>query len=83
MSKNNRYYSGQSPRRIHKATHGPLPHVTIQMPVYKEGLEAVIKPTIQSIKRAVATYELQGGTANVFVNDDGRMYYSIMSQVKS
>jgi hypothetical protein len=39
------------------------------MPVYKEGLNAVIKPTIKSIKAAISTYELQGGTANIFVND--------------
>jgi hypothetical protein len=41
------------------------------MPVYREGLHGVIKPTVQSIKRAIATYELQGGTANVLINDDG------------
>jgi GT2 family glycosyltransferase len=48
-----------------------LPHVTIQMPVYKEGLEGVISPTIMSLKAAISTYELQGGTANIFANDDG------------
>lgn len=41
------------------------------MPVYKEGLEAVIEPTIRSIKAAISTYEMQGGTANIFINDDG------------
>jgi len=46
------------------------------MPVYKEGLNAVIKPTIMSIKAAISTYELQGGTANIFVNDG---VYSIKS----
>jgi hypothetical protein len=50
---------------------GNLPHVTIQCPVYKEGLAAVIAPTIQSIEKAISTYELQGGSANIFVNDDG------------
>jgi len=39
--------------------------------VYKEGLQAVIEPTITSIKAAIATYEMQGGTANIFINDDG------------
>src|SRR5271170_1429505 len=63
---NTRAYSGQPPRRI---ISGPYPHVTIQMPVYKEGLNAVIKPTVMSIKAAISTYELQGGTANIFVND--------------
>ncbi|KAF2170004.1 hypothetical protein M409DRAFT_64391 [Zasmidium cellare ATCC 36951] len=48
-----------------------LPHVTIQCPVYKEGLDAVIKPTVRSIQKAISTYELQGGSASLFVNDDG------------
>jgi len=39
--------------------------------VYKEGLEAVIVPTIRSIKAAISTYEMQGGSANIFINDDG------------
>jgi hypothetical protein len=41
------------------------------MPVYKEGLAAVIAPTIKSVKKAISTYELQGGSANIFINDDG------------
>lgn len=41
------------------------------MPVYKEGLNAVIKPTVLSLKAAISTYEMQGGSANIFVNDDG------------
>jgi hypothetical protein len=44
---------------------------TIQMPVYKESLEGVIKPTIDSVQAAIKTYELQGGSASIFVNDDG------------
>lgn len=39
--------------------------------MYKEGLEGVIRPTVQSLKAAISTYELQGGTANIFINDDG------------
>ena len=67
MKQNSRFYSAKkSPRLM-----GELPHVTIQCPVYKEGLAATIKPTIKSIKVAVSTYELQGGSANIFVNDDG------------
>lgn len=68
MTENSKYYSAKAPPRSRTAT---LPHVTIQCPVYKEGLAAVIKPTIKSIKRAINTYELQGGTANIFINDDG------------
>lgn len=32
---------------------------------------SVIGPTVRSIKQAITTYELQGGTANIFINDDG------------
>ncbi|OAL57268.1 hypothetical protein IQ07DRAFT_528002 [Pyrenochaeta sp. DS3sAY3a] len=81
MQENSKYYSGKPPRRIqsmylHDTNPIELPHVTIQMPVYKESLKAVIEPTIYSIKRAIATYELQGGTANIFVNDDGMQLIS-------
>ncbi len=50
---------------------GRLPHITIQMPVYKEGLEGVIIPTVESLKKAITTYERQGGSVNIFVCDDG------------
>jgi hypothetical protein len=68
MAENSRYYSALLPRRIEGRT---LPHVTVQCPVYKEGLGSVIEPTVKSIKQAISTYELQGGSANIFVNDDG------------
>ena len=48
-----------------------LPHITIQMPVYKESLPVVLDPAIQSVLRAISTYELQGGSASIFINDDG------------
>ncbi|KAK9413593.1 hypothetical protein SUNI508_11802 [Seiridium unicorne] len=48
-----------------------LPHITVQMPVYKEGLKGVIVPTMVSVMKAIQHYEEQGGTASVFVNDDG------------
>jgi Glycosyl transferase family group 2 len=67
---NSKFYSGKAPRRLSRYQQ-TLSHVTIQMPVYKEGLVAVIQPTIISLKAAISTYELQGGTANIFVNDDG------------
>ncbi|KAF2727611.1 hypothetical protein EJ04DRAFT_478782 [Polyplosphaeria fusca] len=76
MNRNTKYYSGISPRRIRRDRDGGLPHVTIQMPVYKEGLRSVIEPTIRSVKAAISTYELQGGTANIFVNDDGMQLIS-------
>jgi len=70
VNKNSKYYSGKPPRRLQRKTQG-LPHVTFQMPVYKEGLEAVIKPTVMSVRACISTYEMQGGTANIFINDDG------------
>ena len=74
VANNSRYYSGKSPRRLDRTQ--ALPHVTIQMPVYKEGLAAVIRPTVVSLKAAISTYEMQGGSANIFVNDDGMQLIS-------
>ncbi|KAG4428687.1 hypothetical protein IFR05_015830 [Cadophora sp. M221] len=68
MTINSKFYSARAPPRIQSAT---LPHITIQCPVYKEGLSSVIAPTVKSIKQAISTYELQGGSANMFINDDG------------
>ena len=53
-----------------------LPHITIQCPVYKEGLWSVIDPTVKSVKAAISTYEMQGGSANIFINDDGMQLLS-------
>ncbi|GLB41071.1 putative glycosyltransferase family 2 protein [Lyophyllum shimeji] len=67
---NSKYYSGIKPR-ARRAVDDALPHITIQMPVYKEGLANVLAPSIYSLKRAMQTYARQGGTSNIFVNDDG------------
>ena len=67
---NSKYYSAIRPRP-NPAVDRALPHITIQMPVYKEGLDAVLAPSIQSIKKAMKTYARQGGTSTIFVNDDG------------
>jgi hypothetical protein len=65
---NSKFYSARPPPRLQSHT---LPHITVQCPVYKEGLSGVIAPTVKSIKQAMSTYELQGGSANMFINDDG------------
>ncbi|KAK1764135.1 putative glycosyltransferase [Phialemonium atrogriseum] len=65
---NSKFYSARPPPRLQSAV---LPHITVQCPVYKESLNAVIAPTVKSIKQAMSTYELQGGSANMFINDDG------------
>ena len=75
VNSNSKYYSGKAPKRLDRNV-TVLPHVTIQMPVYKEGLAAVIKPTVVSLKSAISTYEMQGGSANIFVNDDGMQLMS-------
>jgi len=76
VKENSRYYSGKAPYRL-DPDRCTLPHVTVQCPVYKEGLRSVIVPTIQSIKAAISTYERQGGTANIFINDDGLQLISL------
>lgn len=68
MKENSKYYSAKCSPRLQTTS---LPHITIQCPVYKEGLEGVIMPTVKSIKEAMSTYEMQGGTSNIFINDDG------------
>ena len=67
---NSMFYSAKPPK-IGRHKDYELPHVTIQMPVYKEGLKGVIMPTIESCMAAVRAYERQGGTASIYVNDDG------------
>ncbi|KAA1477055.1 hypothetical protein DENSPDRAFT_867478 [Dentipellis sp. KUC8613] len=68
--RNSKYYSARKPR-ANKLVDSSLPHITIQMPVYKEGLEGVLAPSIASLKKAMRTYALQGGTSSIFINDDG------------
>ncbi|KAI9068985.1 hypothetical protein FKP32DRAFT_1560577 [Trametes sanguinea] len=67
---NSKYYSAVKPRP-NKIVDNNLPHITIQMPVYKESLETVLAPSIESLKKAMQTYARQGGTSTIFVNDDG------------
>jgi hypothetical protein len=85
---NSMFYSAKAPKR-ERYPDLELPHITIQMPVYKEGLGGyvfslgsmihkliadllrVIIPTVTSLQAAIKRYEDQGGTASIFVNDDG------------
>jgi len=75
IGENSLYYSGKAPK-VGRYADLELPHVTIQMPVYKEGLKGVIMPTVESLLAAVKHYEDQGGTASIFVNDDGMQLVS-------
>jgi hypothetical protein len=67
---NSMYYSAVKPRP-NKLVDNALPHITIQMPVYKENLDSVLAPSIESLKKAMQTYARQGGTSTIFINDDG------------
>ncbi|KAK7018371.1 Glyco-trans-2-like domain-containing protein [Favolaschia claudopus] len=67
---NSRYYSAVKPAP-NAALDGALPHVTVELPVYKESLEETIAPSVYSLKKAMQTYARQGGTSSIFVHDDG------------
>ncbi|KAF7334603.1 Glyco-trans-2-like domain-containing protein [Mycena venus] len=67
---NSRYYSAIKPAP-NPAVDSALPHVTVELPVYKESLEETIAPSVYSLKKAMQTYARQGGTSSIFVHDDG------------
>lgn len=72
LKTNSRFYSPIAPDLKTAYSLGFVPpRITIQMPIYTESLEGVIKPTIRSLKTAISHYESHGGTANIFINDDG------------
>lgn len=72
LKTNSRTYSCTKPslRQAYSLGFEP-PHITIQMPVYKEGMDSVIIPTIRSLQAAISYYESRGGTASILINDDG------------
>lgn len=72
LKTNSRTYSCIKPSLKQAYSLGFEPsHITIQMPVYKEGMESVIIPTVRSLQAAISYYESRGGTASIFINDDG------------
>ncbi|GJE95303.1 glycosyl transferase family group 2-domain-containing protein [Phanerochaete sordida] len=72
---NSKYYSAVPPAP-NKAVDANLPHVTIEMPVYKESLKETIAPSVYSLKKAMQTYSRQGGTSSILVHDDGMQLIS-------
>lgn len=62
LKSNSRFYSPIAPdlKMAYSLGFTP-PRVTIQMPIYTESLEGVIKPTISSLKTAISHYESHGG----------------------
>ncbi|PPQ78438.1 hypothetical protein CVT25_011883 [Psilocybe cyanescens] len=67
---NSMYYSAVKPDPNPEVDKN-LPHITIQLPVYKESLELTIAPSVYSVKKAMQTYARQGGTSAIFICDDG------------
>ncbi|KZT65726.1 hypothetical protein DAEQUDRAFT_731159 [Daedalea quercina L-15889] len=67
---NSKYYSA-IPLSPNKLVDSNLPHITVEMPVYKESLKETIAPSVYSLKKAMQTYARQGGTSSIFVHDDG------------
>ncbi|PVG03477.1 hypothetical protein CPB86DRAFT_369594 [Serendipita vermifera] len=67
---NSKYYSAVKPAP-NPVVDKKLPHITIQMPVYKESLKETIAPSCESIKKAMQTYARQGGTSSIMICDDG------------
>lgn len=69
---NSRFYSAIKPNLAQARALGfTPPPITIQMPIYTESLEGVVKPTVTSLQAAISYYESRGGTARIFMNDDG------------
>lgn len=72
VKSNSRFHSAIKPNLTYAKTLGfqPVP-ITIQMPIYTESLEGVVKKTVASLQAAISYYESRGGTARIFINDDG------------
>lgn len=69
---NSRFHSAIKPNLALARSQGfSPPPITIQMPIYTESLEGVVKPTVASLQAAISYYESRGGTARIFINDDG------------
>jgi hypothetical protein len=69
---NSRFHSAIKPNlALARAQGFQPPPITIQMPIYTESLEGVVKPTVASLQAAISHYESRGGSARIFMNDDG------------
>ncbi|KAF1926166.1 uncharacterized protein M421DRAFT_102537 [Didymella exigua CBS 183.55] len=72
LKMNSRFYSATKPDLAHaRALEFKPPPITIQMPIYTESLECVVKNSVASLQKAISYYELRGGSARIFINDDG------------
>lgn len=59
-----------------------LPHITVQIPVYKESFSETICPTLESAMNAIRVYSARGGTADILVHDDGMTLLSEAEQIE-
>jgi hypothetical protein len=65
LKSNSRFFSAIKPDLSQCYAEGfSPPHITIQMPVYKESLAGVIIPTVTSLKAAISHYESHGGMSS-------------------
>ncbi|KAF9264999.1 hypothetical protein L218DRAFT_986582 [Marasmius fiardii PR-910] len=78
----NSFYYSAVPPTPNSEVDSHLPHVTIELPVYKESLEETITPSVLSLKKAMQTYARQGGTSAIFVHDDGLQLVSAEEREK-
>jgi hypothetical protein len=75
---------GDEPRRMLTFANRPLqmkveawPSVTIQVPIFREGFEDVIRPTLDAAREAARRYRDEtGARCNVLVCDDGLQYFA-------
>ncbi|KAF8547857.1 hypothetical protein OG21DRAFT_1424121 [Imleria badia] len=67
---NSKYYSAIRPKPD-RDVDAALPHITIELPVFKESLTETIAPSVNSLKKAMQTYARQGGTSSIFIHEDG------------
>ena len=80
---NSRFYSAVKPNMQQARALGfRPPPITIQMPIYTESLEGVVKPTVKSLNAAISYYESRGGSARIFMNDDGMAVRSEEDNIK-
>lgn len=83
VTSNSRFHSAIKPNlALARAQGMGTPPITIQMPIYTESLEGVVKPTVASLQAAISYYESRGGTARIFINDDGMAIRSAEDNAK-
>jgi cellulose synthase/poly-beta-1,6-N-acetylglucosamine synthase-like glycosyltransferase len=75
---------GEQPHRSTNFANQPIqfkgmrwPSVTIQIPIYREPFDAVIRPTLETARKAAERYrEKTGARCNVLVSDDGLLAFA-------